>query len=240
MCQNMCVYVYNQSIDIIKTHVLNTSMFNMLMEFWVATHKQNMFYILQNDYTTKHTNVFQQNVIGAPCLRMYCHAGVCAGAKSIYDRSPFHLPPVQQLVQIAILSSWVLTEEFKTWVVARFRRILQSQIAEDGFQREKVAARKQLNRTGREHLAYNTLIKSDLAEVVHKYKNPIPLSDTIGRNAQLDTTLFRPVSSNLSVKPKGLVSYTQKTSWHSPSATGLPVQEIDLDLCVNLQMGFAV
>ena len=164
-----------------------------------------------------------------PSLWTYLDTGASKGAKEIYDRSPFHLAPVQQLVQIAILSMWVLTNQFKTWVVTRFCIILQSQIAEDGFQREKVAARKQINRTGREHLAYNTLIKSDLAEVVHKYKNPIPLSDTIGRGAQLDVSLFRPVSEKLSVKPTGLVSYTQKTPWYSPAASGLPVQEIDLD-----------
>ena len=125
---------------------------------------------------------------------------------------------------------WILTNQFKTWVITRFLRILQSQLAEDGFQREKVVAKKQINRTGREHLAYNTLVKSDLAEVVHKFKNPIPLSDTLGRSAQLDASLFRPRAEHLSVKPKGLVSYTQKTPWYSPAASGLPVQEIDLDL----------
>ena len=136
---------------------------------------------------------------------------------------------MQQLVQIAKLSGWQLLFKFKDWVIKRFLKISQSQLAEDGFNREKGAAAKQRTRTGREHLAYNTLINSDLAEVVHKFKNPVRCYDSLGRAPSIDSSCFRPTHSCFSVKPAGLVSYSQKTTWYSPSASNLSIEVVDLD-----------
>lgn len=63
----------------------------------------------------------------------------------LVNRSIFHLSCVQQLVEICKLTGWTLTPDLLDWVSARFRRIIQSQLAEDGFRAEKGDAKVEVN-----------------------------------------------------------------------------------------------
>lgn len=114
--------------------------------------------------------------------------------------------------------------------MARFRRIFQSQLAEDGFNREKGEARhKQNNRTGREVLAYNALVTSDLLGQVHGFDPVAPDGGQVHvRSPQLPKSATRPTGNNLSMDLPDLVSYSSSTSWYSTSASRLCTPHADL------------
>lgn len=149
-------------------------------------------------------------------------------SKDFLSRHLFEIVPNQQLLQICILSGWVVTDRFRHWLEQRFAKLTQSQLAEDGFNREKRAARKQLNRTGREVLAYSSLVESRVMHEAHDYAEFDADHAALPRGATLDQTLFRPTFGCFSFDPKGLVSYSQKTPWYSPGAAKLPIAHLDL------------
>lgn len=151
-------------------------------------------------------------------------------AAEVLARHPFNLVPCQQLIAIARQSNWELTDEFAEWLKTRFARISQTQLVEDGFNREKRGAKRSQNRNRREHLAFKSLIDSDLIGEVHRFKKPAENDAMVPRGAKLDERCFRPDSSCFSVQPQGLVTYQQKPNFYSPSVARLPVSNLDLDM----------
>ena len=148
---------------------------------------------------------------------------------SIVERSIFQQLLVKQLIAIARKEDWVVTPKMVAWANARFRKILQSQLAEDSFNRMKLSSRQHMNRTARECLHYKSLAESLVMGTVHKF-NPVPWG---GGEFAHDSTLcsaetFKPPLSALSIHPAGLVSTDQKPSWYSPGAPRLMVGHADL------------
>ena len=148
------------------------------------------------------------------------------------ERSLFHVPSVQQLVAICQKEGWVWNQRMEKWADSRWSKILQSQLAEDGFNCAKQGARCQLTRTGREHLAYRDLIEGKTISQQHKFfdiqhgTSALPHGDSC-----LPRQAFRPVYKSLSVEtggPLGLVSFSQKTKWWSTSVPRLMQPVADL------------
>ena len=154
-----------------------------------------------------------------------------AELKEMVDRSLFKLCTVQQLVKIAEEEDWEVVPRLQQWANQRWLKIMQSQLAEDGFNCVKKGARGQQNRIGREHLAYQDLIHSKIVSVAHNFTgiqtqvNELPHNDSC-----LDRECFHPKYASMSVEPKGLVSFSQKSDWFSPAAPGLMVPHADLAL----------
>ena len=157
--------------------------------------------------------------------------------KAHLQRHLFQEVRCQQLIRIAQVCGWTVNDEVKAWLKKRWSRILQSQLAEDGFNREKRAASKQLTRTGREHLAFKTLIDSDAMSTSHHFDAPEPLEAAVPRSGKLGYDIFRSTWENFSVDTTGLVTYSQKTKWWSPGASRLSVPYMDLILLQDTQEG---
>lgn len=60
-----------------------------------------------------------------------------AKLSDLAKRSPFNLVCYEQLVEMCKLSSWKVSDELAAFVDASSRRILGSQLVEDGFNRQK-------------------------------------------------------------------------------------------------------
>ena len=163
-------------------------------------------------------------------LETYHAETLCTTAAEFLARSVFALVPVQQLIGIAQKEDWVCTPKFQEWLRVRGQRILQTQLAEDAFNREKCAARaSSTTRNGREHLAYHTLIQSDLLKKVHHYDSVVADGGLVSeRGLCLTPSAFRPLYKNMSVQCRGLVGYNQKTAWHSSAANRLMRPHSDL------------
>ena len=136
---------------------------------------------------------------------------------------------VQQLVAIAQREAWVFTDKFRASVDRRCRRVLQTQIAEDGFNREKAQARSVATRIGREHLAFKALIESDVLGDVHHHDVIAPQGGLVPeRGLKMPKQASRPLVRDMSVDCDGMVSYQAKTTWHSAPAEGLMRPYADL------------
>lgn len=53
----------------------------------------------------------------------------------------------------------------KEWCGQKFKRLMQTQLVEDSFNRMKLASRMQLNRTGREVVHYKNLATSPVLDI---------------------------------------------------------------------------
>lgn len=137
-----------------------------------------------------------------------------AGFQAIVRRSPFETPHLQQIVAMLQASNWEMT----------------SDIQEDGFQREEVAARQhQVHRQGREILGYHSLVQSNVLSM-HKLTVSEPRNEEVGRSETLDDRWTKPQLKKVSMQLNGLGGYNSSPSWHSPQATRLHLAYVDIPM----------
>ena len=157
-----------------------------------------------------------------------------AGVKAIVKRSIFHHVAVQQLVQMFILTGWAITQQIIVWCSERWKILLQTQICEDGFNREKKEAKsKQNNKVGRELLAYQTLIESDVVQI-HKYHEVEQRAEHIARGEQIDKTWITSTIGDMSISTRGVVGYNPTPKWQSISRSNLHQGHADLQFMVHI------
>lgn len=153
-----------------------------------------------------------------------------AGFKAIVKRSAFATPHLQQVIAMFQAAKWRLTSDIRDWCACRWKVLFHSQIIEDGFQREKVAARRQqVHRQGREILGYRSLVQSDLLKM-HKLATSEPRSEDIGRSETLAEHWTKPQVSKASIPFPGLVGYNSSPTWYSPQGPRVHLAYADIPM----------
>jgi hypothetical protein len=152
---------------------------------------------------------------------------IIVGVKALVKRSIFNHVSVQQLVQMFILTNWEITDKIRQWCSERWRTMMQTQICEDGFNREKRAVQqKQMTQTGREVLSFDTLINSDVMKI-HKFTGIQERSENLVRGEKFDDKWIHPTLGNVSIATKGLVSTSQTASFESMGRKDMHVPHTD-------------
>ena len=157
-----------------------------------------------------------------------------AGLTSIVKRSVLHNPDVKQLVEILKDAGWKTTPQVMAWAEKRWQGAFQTQICEDGFNREKKEARSQQNnKVGRELLAYQALIQSDVVHL-HKYQEVEQRTEYIARGEQFQKSWTTPTIADMSISTKGMVGYNATPKWQSTSRSNMHQGHADLHFMVQI------
>lgn len=152
------------------------------------------------------------------------------GCKSIVNRSLFMTPHLQQVVAMLQSTNFSITPRLQQWSLGRWRILMHSQLVEDGFNREKIAARKsQVHRLGREQLAHFALLESGVF-AVHKLEQLEPRTEDVGRSEVVDDRFFQPRISEMSIEVPNLVSHSQSPPWYSPQGPRLHLGYADIPM----------
>jgi hypothetical protein len=145
-------------------------------------------------------------------------------------RSVFRTTPVQQLQGVCEEARWEATEELVAWSRDRACLAVNSQIAEDSFQRHRKAE----GATGTKKLrllkTWSTLLLRQVADSVHRYK-PLPVEGVAReRGARLPTTLFQASLRECPKELRAVASFSSRPSWWTSKADTWPAVFGDLIL----------
>ena len=154
------------------------------------------------------------------------------GVREINKRSIFQQAAVQQLVAIAEHESWEKTDRMSSFIDNKFRKVIQTQINEDGIRVMKEDAKKQRTHNGREVRAFHSLLKSDLVNGVHDYDIVQPQTEKVDtvQLTPLTKQNFSVVEKDVKLELPHLVSFRQEAPWFSTTPIRHCVQYADLVL----------
>jgi hypothetical protein len=130
------------------------------------------------------------------------------------DMSVFETRSVQQVVQIMQAEGWKDTEAVQEWARRKYSSLIQTQIIEDGFQRERMKEHTTATKSFNEATAWHTLIKKKVLAKVHKFKS-FPLQPfKRGVKKELKQKLYHPSPRNTSCNLKDITTgKTAEASW---------------------------
>lgn len=153
-------------------------------------------------------------------------------ARSIYERSIFHLVAVQQVRRALELSDWQSTPALKSFLESRFRCLLQSQVVEDGFNTCRRLETKNLNHSATPTAMYAALTRERIVASRHKFEevSPQPGDKPSGRGASVPKDMFCAQSDKTFPQLAQVTGTKQSPSWHTSSAPNACNQWADLEL----------
>ena len=128
--------------------------------------------------------------------------------------SVFETRSAQQVVKIMEAEDWKDTNATQEWAHRKYSSMIQTQIIEDGFQRERKKENTSAAKSFNEHTAWHTLIKKKVLAKVHKFKNfPLPFLRR-GVKKKVKQTLYRPSPRNASCALRDIqTGSTQGAAW---------------------------
>ena len=94
--------------------------------------------------------------------------------------------------------------------------------------KKRAVQQKQMTQTGREVLAFDTLINSDVMKI-HKFTRIQERSEHLVRGEMFDDKWIHHTLENVSIATKGLASTTQTTSFQSMGRKDMHVPHTDFD-----------
>lgn len=137
-----------------------------------------------------------------------------ATAKKLCERSIFHLLPVQQVVMAFEQSGWELDEAVTQLILSRSRRLLGTQIVEDGFKRQSRKQDLQANKRMRLSKVYKVLIERKVLGQFHGFDEVTPTPMELSMQANLPSNAYvSPLKQ--SVNLRGIIGHNQSPKWYS-------------------------
>lgn len=153
-----------------------------------------------------------------------------SGFEHIANRSLFNLVIYEQLVEICKQNDWTVTPAVRQWVRNHNKRIIATQVVEDGFNRQK-SCHKYKNRRARVETAMETVLEKEVLGKVHHFVELDPSRAAPHRNNTLPDETWCANHKTCSMQFPGLVGFEQQVKWYSPSASTWP--EAFADLCLT-------
>ena len=144
-------------------------------------------------------------------------------------RSMFQLVCYEQLAELLCQANWNLTPEVKGFVEQASKRIISSQLAEDGFNRQKNAPKYQ-NRRGNRETAFDTLLQTRVLGEVHRYDEIRHDDAELQRDKVIADQAFAPDRASCSFDFSGISSPAPTPTWYSPGADRWAQPLFDLHL----------
>lgn len=141
--------------------------------------------------------------------------------KQMTSRSLFHLVCVQQFVELCKQEAWKITARIKEFSIKVNKRLMQSQISEDGVNRSRSAESRGRTKKMSDLRAWATLVTSSLLEEVHKYKDlDWKTETTLPGSTTLPAQLWHATQNGASMPAdiKKIIGSSARSHWYSPSA----------------------
>ena len=135
--------------------------------------------------------------------------------------SVFETRAVQQVVGIMKVEHWKDSKRAQEWAKRKYSSLIQTQIIEDGFQRERLKETRSAAKTFNEATAWHTLIKKKVLAKVHKFKTFPMAAARRGVQKKVKQRLYHPSASKTSCDLKAITlgKTTQASWWTCNSST---------------------
>lgn len=161
---------------------------------------------------------FQQDRENFKELQRQQDNGGWEAAGKIIDRSIFQLLPVQQDLAILDHCGWSMTPKAKQHFTQVHRRVLGSQVCEDGFKRQKASKKTGANHKGKVQRAFGALLKRHVLGGVHGYDEVKQAACAPVRAASLPPEAYKAKAGCCTLPLHKVISHEASASWYSPSA----------------------
>ena len=137
--------------------------------------------------------------------------------------SVFETAPVQQIVEIMKRANWIDSPHVQAWFTKKYSSLIQTQLIEDGFQRERLKETCSGRRQFSCNSAWYTVIKKKVIQTVHKFKYVQLVGTKRGKANMVNRRhLFYPHEKKVSCNLKHITD-TKKTNnedwWSCNSST---------------------
>lgn len=148
----------------------------------------------------------------------------------VLDRSVFNKATVWQLVEILKASEWQASEGFLAFVRRRFKRLMTSQVIEDGINRAKNARRMASGpKYAPPERAMTIVAVRNVLGSVHLYEETDGTKHLAPATTSLPPNTWRANAKDADQVLKDIVG-TRSPDWYSPGAAGLAIEFADLVL----------
>lgn len=158
-------------------------------------------------------------------------------SESIVKRSVFQTPAVMQVVSVLRSESWQCTKAVIDLIDCRTRRIVCSQVTEDGIQRAKRGIEVSKNCVSNSATIWGRLVDRKVLGEVHKFTEVDRSSEAAVRCSALSDDLHEAslAEANKRYNLKGILEGGQSPAWWSPQAVMLPLPVVDLAVGESLR-----
>jgi len=175
-----------------------------------------------DDEATEEMELLQEDYGAFGYIRSAMRNGTGANLDKWEERNVFKWVVLEQMYALAKISNFKFVFPFARWWADRLKRIGSSQLAEDGFNGEKTAARGCTHRQGKEQLAYQSLVEGPQIDEQHKFTS-VKRSGfgAAPRGSRLEPSAYRASLDKCTVDLAGFVSRKQSAPWHQPTANNL-------------------
>ena len=116
--------------------------------------------------------------------------------KSDYFRkkgqSVFETAPVEQIVQIMKRHDWKDSPDVQAWTIEKYSSLIQTQLVEDGFQRERSKETRSATKSFNCATAWHTVIHKKVLNKIHKFKKFELRGRRRGQGFKKKQSLYRP------------------------------------------------
>lgn len=148
-------------------------------------------------------------------LRMQADAS--PAAKRMAKASMFSTVAGQQYVCMFQASGWLLTDTIRQHAKDKAKRFITSQLCEDGFNRCKRTSGRAGNKDISSDTTFHTLLKTNVADVVHRYFAPDVSAITVPRGMALQDHLYQGLEKRTWDKLREVKGFGDP-KWYSPGA----------------------
>lgn len=212
-------------------HALHMAFFRHTRSLWLLRGWPSMSVLMLHEDASVRASAVQQLRDDLGSFRQL-QVEVDAGASPAFllARHIFHLKPVQQLVQALEAREWVLDSSILLWLSRFHRRLIGSQIAEDGLRECRQVESNALSKRAPAKTLYYRLAQSRVIDERHRFTAPRTLGRRPCRDAHMPDDAFRASSRSSSMSFGEIKGASAKTPWYSPSAQRWSVAYGDLSL----------
>ena len=147
----------------------------------------------------------------------------------------FQLWSVEQYRRLCHQEKWTLTEKVRAFARKTTRRLNQTQISEDGFNRQRREETLGRTKMVSNERSYAALVRNELISKVHRMQEIPWQAEPTPRSARLPPDAFTAKLKDCSLHDlNDIVSHTAGTAWYSPSAPLQVQPTADLDVSAAL------
>lgn len=163
-----------------------------------------------------------------------------AAAKRVHDRHIFHLASNQQLLGVMRGANWQLTPAVLEWVRQLNRRLIATQVVEDGFNVQRRKETQASNKTMRHASYYYALVSKKVLSQKHHFDEAKKEEASLTAGAVLPPSAFQSSPADCSIQAHRHISHSSSVPWYTAGAFnhGVVFGDLELvDFCRRCDLG---
>ena len=173
-----------------------------------------------------HSNAEKRNEIIERLKADYNNWKTCSEKSGYFCRkgqSVFETAPVEQIIEIMKRRDWKDSPDMQAWTIRKYSSLIQTQLVEDGFQRERSKENKSAAKSFNCATAWHTVINKKVLTTIHKFKKFQLKGSRRGQwSKHKKQALYRPSARKASCNLRRIISKKTGTAedwWTCNSST---------------------